>query len=48
MTVHEKINVRSYYNNTSNRVLRPYSSTIEELIIWKRNEKPFTNLNRKY
>lgn len=48
MSIHEKINIRSYFNSSVQRAIEPYLSTLEELKIWKRNEKPYTNPQGKY
>lgn len=48
MNVHEKINIRSYFNKSVQRAKEPYLTNLEELNIWKRNEKPFINPNGKF
>ena len=44
LTVNEKINIRSYYSNTQNRVTIPYKITFGFLDLWSWNNKPFTNV----
>ena len=43
LAVNEKINIRSYYSDSQNRVLIPYKITFGFLDIWNWNIKPFTN-----
>lgn len=43
LTVHDKINIRSYYSNLENRNKRPYQMTFGFLDIWTWNIKPFKN-----
>ena len=45
MTIHEKINIRSYFDKKVNRAIEANNFTKEDLSIWKWNLKPYFKTN---
>lgn len=45
LTIHEKINIRSWYSDKESRSERPYLMTYTFLHIWTWNIKPYFKTN---